>query len=552
MALGSRIFNCPWLARFTSISLRCYERFRSRYPRIPGDWNGHFFNANYYQKQNPDIRLSGLHPFVHYLRYGEDEGRQPHPFFDPNFYATQLTGEPPRDNLLLHFVRHGHQAGYSPHPIFEPPYKEFSVDDPFCQVIYQQPGRSAPRSTKRLKITQFISSLGSGGAERQLSYLSAGLKARAHDVRVVTWNLLEGTAAHFLPYLEENQVKVTPLPNDRTDSWPEVFAQLKIDWSILAHVPPDYRTLFINLVVELQRHPVDILTSWMDTSNCLAGWAGLLTDVPQVFLFLRSVNPSNFPHLNFSWLRHSYIQLLKSPRIRLVANSHAGAASYAQWLECPPEKIDVIHNGLDFTIFDRAKELEPARCREELELPVDAPVIGGVLRLSSEKRPLLFAKTVRRVHEKIPDVHAVLAGAGPMEGELREYVERYGMGGYFHLLGQQNDVATILRASDALLLVSENEGFPNVLLEAQYLCCPPVSSRAGGSEEVMRDGETGYLVDVHDEKGLADRMMVLLKEPELRKRFAAAGTMWVQEYFSRELMVDRVEQAYIAALRTPH
>ena len=76
-----------------------------------------------------------------------------------------------------------------------------------------------------------------------------------------------------------------------------------------------------------------------------AGIAALTVGVPKIVLSLRSVNPSNFPMLHREWMQPWYREIVSDPRVRLVANSREGAASYASWIGVPPERIGVVLNG---------------------------------------------------------------------------------------------------------------------------------------------------------------------------------------------------------------
>ena len=115
-----------------------------------------------------------------------------------------------------------------------------------------------------------------------------------------------------------------------------------------------------------------------------------------------------------------------------------------------------------------------------------------------------------------------------------------------HQLGSVADVATLLAHSDVAVLTSEVEGTPNVLIEAQYLGVPVVTTRAGGAPETMVPGRTGFVADVDDVAGLTRHVCRLLRRPELRRQMGEDARAFVAATFSIDRMVDETLAAYSA------
>jgi glycosyltransferase involved in cell wall biosynthesis len=116
------------------------------------------------------------------------------------------------------------------------------------------------------------------------------------------------------------------------------------------------------------------------------------------------------------------------------------------------------------------------------------------------------------------------------------------------LLGQRQDVPLILAASDALLLVSDWEGTPNILLEAQHCGCVPVATDAGGSAEAMIPDETGVLVGLDARETTVRKMATLLSDPARRERMADAGRAFVAAHFAPRTLYEANMDLYRAAL----
>jgi glycosyltransferase involved in cell wall biosynthesis len=186
--------------------------------------------------------------------------------------------------------------------------------------------------------------------------------------------------------------------------------------------------------------------------------------------------------------------------------------------------------------------------RRDLGLAADAPVVAGVFRLLPEKRPVFFVECVDRLRRRVPGLRVVLSGVGPLESEIRAEIATRGLGETVRLLGQRRDVATILAGSDVLLLTSDIEGTPNVLLEAQHCGCVPVVTEAGGSGEALRHGETGLLVGCNDVTAAVEAVAALLADPVRRLRLAVAGPAFVAERFTVQGLLEGNNRLYRAAL----
>jgi glycosyltransferase involved in cell wall biosynthesis len=145
-------------------------------------------------------------------------------------------------------------------------------------------------------------------------------------------------------------------------------------------------------------------------------------------------------------------------------------------------------------------------------------------------------------------VRVVLAGVGALEEAVRRRIAELQLNSVITLLGQRQDVPLILAASDALLLVSDWEGTPNVLLEAQHCGCVPVATDAGGSREAMVPEETGVLVGLDAQEETVAALADLLLDSERRRRMAAAGRAFVATHFDPGVLHEANMRLYRAAL----
>jgi glycosyltransferase involved in cell wall biosynthesis len=116
------------------------------------------------------------------------------------------------------------------------------------------------------------------------------------------------------------------------------------------------------------------------------------------------------------------------------------------------------------------------------------------------------------------------------------------------LMGQQPDVAAIMAACDVFVMPSLGEGVSNVLLEAMALGKPVVATRVGGTPELVRDGETGWLVPPRDPEALAAAVLGVLRDPALGARVGACGRALVARRFSVASVAPRLADAFAEAI----
>jgi glycosyltransferase involved in cell wall biosynthesis len=164
-----------------------------------------------------------------------------------------------------------------------------------------------------------------------------------------------------------------------------------------------------------------------------------------------------------------------------------------------------------------------------------------VATLRPEKRAELFVAAVRRAHAADTRVRGVVAGGG---SELERVRACAGSDGVVQVLGARTDVTDLMRAADAVCLASDAEGVPMAILEAMALGRPVVATDVGGVSEAVESGETGLLVPTNDEAALADALLQLVADPELRRRLGEKGQHRYRECFGIERMVEEYAEVF--------
>jgi glycosyltransferase involved in cell wall biosynthesis len=206
---------------------------------------------------------------------------------------------------------------------------------------------------------------------------------------------------------------------------------------------------------------------------------------------------------------------------RVVAVSQALKQAMVA-LGVEPARIAVLRNGVDLELF-RPVDRDEARRALGLTAP---KVLVSVGNLVPEKGHDLFIKTVAA----LPEVEALIVGAGPERTRLLELAAGSGVGGRLRIIDEmpQDRLRTVYGAADALVLASTREGWPNVLLEAMACGTPVVAADVGGVREVVAERVAGRVVESRERDAFAHITRELLASPPERAavRRYAEGFGW--------------------------
>jgi N-acetyl-alpha-D-glucosaminyl L-malate synthase BshA len=207
--------------------------------------------------------------------------------------------------------------------------------------------------------------------------------------------------------------------------------------------------------------------------------------------------------------------------------------------------IEVIPNFLDCSMY--APSYDPAvRARF---CPPDR--YDGLLLHISNFRPVKRLEAVIDIFHRVrahTRARLLLAGDGPELARVAQQVAELNLTEHVEILGEQDDVRTLLSVADVFLLPSAQESFGLAAAEAMACGTPVVASRVGGLPEVITHGETGFLHAPDDLQGMAASVLALLTDPALRRRLSQAGRATMVERFCEERIVPMYEEFYTRLL----
>jgi glycosyltransferase involved in cell wall biosynthesis len=206
----------------------------------------------------------------------------------------------------------------------------------------------------------------------------------------------------------------------------------------------------------------------------------------------------------------------------------------------PDDKIRVIYNGVDLAQFRTSTD---RGVLAEFGFAENDPVVGIVAVLRPEKDHVNLLRAARTVVDELTNARFLIIGEGPTRPQLEALCTELGITPNVHFAGSRDDVARLLPAIDVFVLTSTSECFPISVLEAMACARPAVCSAVGGVPEVIKDGETGYLVPPKDPLQLAAGLLKLLRDPQTARRMGSAARARVEAEFDLDCSIAAAQQA---------
>lgn len=213
-----------------------------------------------------------------------------------------------------------------------------------------------------------------------------------------------------------------------------------------------------------------------------------------------------------------------------------------------PEKVGVVHHGLDLTLF-RNLEAGRKRVRNEFGFAETDIVVGTIGRLQEGKGHLEFLEMARRIAEQWPEARFLLVGESTYGERHRaraiyNKAKEINLGNCLVMPGFRNDVPDVLAAIDIFTFPSHAEAFGLVVIEAMAAGLPIISSNCDGVLDIITNGVTGMLVPPKDVDQLTNAVEILLKHPNKRMQYGRMARKEAERRFTIDKMVNQVEAVY--------
>jgi glycosyltransferase involved in cell wall biosynthesis len=219
-------------------------------------------------------------------------------------------------------------------------------------------------------------------------------------------------------------------------------------------------------------------------------------------------------------------------------------------LKCgvPERRVDVIHHGTDVTKFVQTTQTSQ-EARKALGVLADSVAVGIVGRIAPEKGHKFLMEAASKLRDRYP-LSYVIIGDGPDSELIASMAKDLKIDDRVIFAGFRDDVNNAILAMDIVTVPSTwNEPCSAVVQQAMALNKPVLGTLAGGTPEMVVDGETGLLVPPSDADALADALGKLAGDAFMRKRMGAAGRERVESLFSLQVMTDKIEALYKSEYR---
>ncbi len=381
-------------------------------------------------------------------------------------------------------------------------------------------GRLDDPPRRRHRIVHVITKLDVGGAQETAVRCCVGLLQRGHQVTLVSgWH--GGEAGPMAATAWAGGVDVVELPS--------LVRPLR-PWSDL--------TALVALVRLLRRLQPDVVHSHSSKAGVLARLAARIARVPVV---CHTVHGWSFRDEQPRLLRAALVvleRLLARITTCTVVVTGADLQQAMSNRVGQPERFDLIRSGVRLDAF-RSADRQAARSALGVG---DEPIVGAVQRLAAPKDARTLLEAVAKAQVEVPGLRLVLVGDGPERARVEADVIALGLEGTVDVLGTRSDVPELVAGFDVAVLSSRSEGLPRSVVEFLAAGVPVVATDVGGVSEVVRPGETGWLVPAGDPAAMAGAIVCALRSPEATG-IARAGQAAVAPFDEQE-MVRLLDELY--------
>jgi L-malate glycosyltransferase len=340
--------------------------------------------------------------------------------------------------------------------------------------------------------------LETGGSERQFATVARALASEQFSVRL-------GCLRKYGPFAEGLDGLTEFSPQGSLFGWKSQSARwalgryLRANGVVVAHSFDFYSNFMLIPSARLARIPV-VIGSQRQIGDLLSGFR------------------NTAQHVMFRWCD------------RIVCNSRAAARGLEN-NGINSRKVVVIPNALPNAVFaSRVPARPPGRVRVVMVARMNDPA----------KCHDVFLKAAARIVSSDHDVEFVLVGDGPLRQGIEAMASNLGLKERLIVMGDRRDVPAVLASCDISVLTSSSESLSNAIMESMAAGLPVVACRVGGNDELIRDGENGFLATAGNDEEIAHRIVMLLRQPELRKKLGAAAQRDAQKF-----SVDDVCKQYI-------
>jgi glycosyltransferase involved in cell wall biosynthesis len=317
------------------------------------------------------------------------------------------------------------------------------------------------------------------------------------------------------------------------------------DNGISVEVIPSKRSWDISFLFKIMKfckeNKIDLIHAHLPGANFYGSLAGKFLGIPVICTFHNEILIPGFVE-HFTAIKYFAIRHLAA-RLVMVAMYMQG--DYLTKAKLPAEKIITIYNGVP----DR-KESTPFDVdsfRKAVDYHDGDVLIANVANFRGPKGHNVIVEAANIIKDKFPKAKILLIGDkgdGVIKTQTESHIKKLGLENNLKILGFRNDVCHVLRNIDIFMLASISEGLPISVVEAMMASRPIIATDVGGLSEIVNNGVSGFLVKPNDPIALADKIIELAADKQLRIDMGNKGYQIAKEKLSVETMIAQYQNLY--------
>ncbi len=275
-------------------------------------------------------------------------------------------------------------------------------------------------------------------------------------------------------------------------------------------------------------------------------WLTKIASAKKIFFTDHSSRPAGYQPSRAPWWKRQAVRIINWPLTNVICVSDYGYRCLSALDLLPKDRFRLVYNAVDLSrVSVNQNNRDPFR--EKHAVPLDRTVVIQVSWMIPEKGIGDLLEAARLVIAEQPNVHFVLIGEGASRAEYMRLAESAGLQSNVTWTGLVQDPFSegVYDAADIVCQVSRwEELFGWMIAEAMAYSKPIVATRVGGIPELVTDNESGYLVERGDTKAMAERILALVRQPELRSGMGRKGRERVEAKFDLQKNVTQLLQVY--------
>lgn len=382
--------------------------------------------------------------------------------------------------------------------------------------------------SRKVKVLFLLARLNLGGSEKMALAIAEHLsKSERFEVEICCLRNRGPMAGDF----ERLGLRVRSLGMDS-----EQAAHGTSESFLNARAVADSPSRIFSLFRYIQEGQFQIIHTQTFPDSIISRTIGRLAKVPVV------INHQQNVHSHHDWKRVMLNRATVKYTDRIIAVCESVRQHAIEHDGLPPEKIDVIYNGIDPSEFE--SPLDPVEKKKQLGIDTEATILGMVGRIDPIKGLNYLIYSVECLVSSGFNIQVAIVGDGPSRLDLERRVRKSDLCSRVLFLGHRTDIAEILETVDIFVLPSLAEGLPISILEAMAASKPVVASDADGNPEAVKDQETGLIVPRKDPLALTKALRFLIENRDEAKRMGKAGRERVERLFTKQNLVTGVECLY--------